>query len=116
MSKNLIEPFIQSLPQRDLSDWDIINPDPIDLDVIKFYYNLTNFHYLEGANYDGTNPMIDIGYDKYEFSMTGLNLTLAFDYEYVSDPPIFADIGHAEFGMINWYLNFTDELQVVRGL
>ena len=45
--------------------------------------------------------------------MDGLNLTLAFDYEYVSDPPIFADIGTAKIGMTNWYMNFTDYLELV---
>ena len=39
-----------------------------------------------------------------------MNLTLAFDYEYVSDPPIFADIGTAKLGMTNWHFNFSDEL------
>lgn len=109
MSENFIEPFIESLPNRDLSKWDIINPEPIDLDVIKFDYNLTNFRFLEDASYNGFNPIIKIGYDNYNFSMTGVNLSIAFDYEFVSDPPIFADIGRAQVGMTNWYLNYTGE-------
>ena len=42
-----------------------------------------------------------------------MNLSLAFDYEYVSDPPIFADIGNATFGMKNWYFNFTETSDIV---
>ena len=112
LSRNFIEPFIKSLPDRDLSDWDVINPPPLDLDVVTINYNLTNFRFLD-TWYNGSAPIIDIEYDSYTLVIDGVNLTLAFDYEYVSDPPIFADIGTAKFGMTNWYLNLTGALTLV---
>lgn len=104
---------MKSLPKKDLSSWDVINPDPINLDVMTFNYNLTNFHFLDGADIDGSFPIIDIGYNNFVFQIIGLNLTLAFDYEYVSDPPIFADIGCATIGVSDFYLNLTDYIEII---
>ena len=87
----------------------MVNPDPIDLDVISLDYNLTNFRFTK-ANYDVNVPLIEIQYDYYNFSIPLLDLTLEFDYEYVSDPPILADIGTAKFSVENWSLNFTSTI------
>ena len=106
MSKKFIEPFITSLPNRDLSKWNVINPSPINIDELTFNYNLTNFRFIDAA-YDGSDPILDIGYDYVVFQVSGVNLTLAVDYEYVSEPPIFADIGTFSFGNTNFFLNFT---------
>jgi len=106
LSKNGIQPFVESLPDRDLSRFDIINPNPIELDVLTINYNVTNFRFTN-TTYDGSLPVIDIGDENYTFQMRGVNLTLAFDYEYVSDPPILADIGSTTIGVADFYLNLN---------
>ena len=66
LSKSFIEPFFKTLPGRNLSNWDIVDPPPLDLDVLTLNYNLTNFRFLD-AWYNGTTPIIDIEYDAYVF-------------------------------------------------
>ena len=105
-----MEPIVSSLTERDFAFLDIVNPDPIDLDVLSLDYNLTNFRFVK-AEYEVSSPIIDINYDYFNFSIPGLSLTLELDYEYVSDPPLFADIGTASFSMENWYLEFTSTLE-----
>ena len=109
LTHEFVEPAISSLTKRNFSFLDVVNPDPIDLDVISLDYNLTNFRFTK-ANYDVNVPLIEIQYDYFNFSIPLLDLTLEFDYEYVSDPPILADIGTAEFSVDNWSLNFTSSL------
>lgn len=86
--------MIDNLTSANLDFFDVVDPDPIDLDILSLEYNMTNFKFIE-ANYDVSVPVIDIQYDYFNFSIPALDLTLQLDYEYVSDPPIFADIGSA---------------------
>ena len=59
LTTDFLEPAISSLTTRNFSFLDVVNPDPIDLDVISLDYNLTNFRFTK-ANYDVNVPLIEI--------------------------------------------------------
>ena len=59
LTTQFLEPAISSLTTRNLSFLDVVNPDPIDLDIISLDYNLTNFRFTK-ANYDVNVPLIEI--------------------------------------------------------
>lgn len=100
ITTNLVAPLIKSLPDSDLSK---IIPDQINNtlhieEVISFDYNLTGFAFAD-ANYNGAVPIATVIQNQVRLQLSNLTLNLTFDYAYVSDPPIFADIGSAYLGI-----------------
>ena len=94
LTEELIAPLIKKLPQVDLSK---IIPDQTNKtlsieDVISFDFNLTGFAFAD-ADYNGAVPIVTVASDEVRVQLSNLTLNLTFDYAYVSDPPIFADIG-----------------------
>ena len=47
------------------------------------------------ANLDGTVPILKIGDGQLRFELASFTLDLGFDYEFITNPPILADIGTA---------------------
>ena len=66
--------------------------------MISVDYNLTSFA-IEDANYNGAIPIMTVYKDEARLQLSNLTLNLTLDYAYVSDPPIFADIGTAFIGI-----------------
>ena len=91
---------------------------PIE-DIISFEYDLTSFAF-EYADYNGAVPIMSVEKDLVHFQLSNLTLNLTFDYAYVSDPPILADIGSAYIGIdtvsfdfdISSLLNDTGEFNI----
>ena len=105
---HLIQPLIQKLPEFDLSK---IIPNmngtlPIS-DIISVEYNLTDFAF-EYGDYNGSVSIAAIEDNSVTFQMNNLTINLTLNYAYVSDPPIFADIGAAYIGVDT--MNFTFEI------
>ncbi len=47
------------------------------------------------AELDGTVPIVKIGDGQLRFELTDFTFDLSFDYEFITNPPILADIGTA---------------------
>ena len=47
------------------------------------------------AQLDGTVPIVKIGDGQMRFELASFTIELGFDYEFITNPPIFADIGTA---------------------
>ena len=58
-------------------------------------FNITNINVAE-AYLDGQTPIVQIGDGQLRFELADFTLELAFDYEFITDPPILADIGTAQ--------------------
>jgi len=65
-------------------------------DLISWDANLTEFAIAE-LGLDGSIPIFVIGNDVMTIQLTNFLGKLAFDYAYITDPPILADIGEAFF-------------------
>ena len=57
-------------------------------------FNITNIN-IADAYLDGLTPIVKIGDGQMRFEIADFTLELAFDYEFITDPPILADIGTA---------------------
>ena len=75
LTVEFLGPIIDNLTSVNLDFFDVVDPDPIDLDIVSFEYNMTDFKFIE-ASYDVSVPLIDIQYDYFNFSIPALNLTL----------------------------------------
>ena len=76
-------------------------------DIISVDYNLTDFAF-EYGDYNGSISIAAIEDNSVTFQMNNLTINLTLNYAYVSDPPIFADIGAAYIGVDT--MNFTFEI------
>ena len=63
-------------------------------DLISIEANITSPEIIE-VSLDETVPIVQLEDDKAKLQLQNLNITLQADYAYVSDPPLFADIGEA---------------------
>ena len=110
----MIAPLIGKLPEANLSKIipDIVNKTLAIENIISFDYNLTGFAFAD-ANYDGAVPIMTVGNDEVRLQLSNLTLNLTLDYAYVSDPPIFADIGSFYIGIdtLTFSANLTSLLE-----
>ena len=65
----------------------------LDEDLV-FNYELEDIH-IASATIDPTPPIITINNGSVTLAVKNLNLNVTADYSYISEPPIFADIGEA---------------------
>ena len=57
---------------------------------------------------DAAQPQVKLLEDSWaRFTLTDLTLDVTFDYSYISDPPIFADIGTATLGVEEMTFGFS---------
>ena len=66
--------------------------------VFNFEFNETH---LANATIDPTPPLVTIHDGSVTFAVENLNLNVTTNYSYVSDPPIFADIGEGSIKIAN---------------
>ena len=55
-------------------------------------FNISNIHIAE-ASINGGLPLVQLGTDAFTLQISDLDIKLAFDFEFITDPPILADIG-----------------------
>lgn len=83
-------------------------------DIASVDYNITDFAIYD-ADYNGTVTIAVIEENEVLFQLNNLTLNVTCNYAYVSDPPIFADIGEAYIGIdtmdfiFNISSNLTDD-------
>ena len=71
----------------------------LDNDLV-FNFELEETH-LASATIDQTPPLVTINDGSVTFAVENLSLNVTTNYSYVSDPPIFADIGEGSFKIAN---------------
>lgn len=74
-------------------------------DIISFQANITDVEYVKG-DLDDSVPILKLEDGKAKFQLYNLTLILATDYAYISDPPLFADIGTANLKLTGVCLEF----------
>jgi hypothetical protein len=104
LTANFIAPLINTLPQRNATNL-FVNKTLDLVDFISFDFNVTQLTFPQAA-LDPTTPIIQLGENKARFQIN-LTLEAEFDYQYISDPPIFADIGTAYLGFDGMFVDFT---------
>ena len=70
----------------------------ISIEGLTTDFNVTNLKIAE-AYLDGQTPVVQIGDGQMRFQLADFTLELSFDYEFITDPPIFADIGTAQINI-----------------
>lgn len=83
------------------------------------HFNVSNIHFTE-FSIDPNTPIIRLQENKAAFEITNLTMRIQSDYEFISDPPLLADIGIAfinvertsVFVEFETYLTDTKQLQV----
>ena len=60
---------------------------------------------VSNSSIDPSPPIIQIGDGDFNFAFSNLNINVTTDYQFISDPPIFADIGEANFTFANTTLS-----------
>jgi hypothetical protein len=81
---------------------------PLEIEGFIVNYNVTNFR-LDELIIDGAVPIFYIINDGLSFSLKNLTVKISFDYEFILDPPLLADIGHfwVQLEQVDFQLNFT---------
>jgi hypothetical protein len=69
-------------------------------DLIDFEFNLTNKQ-ISNLEVDSSQDLIELYDDRLVFGIKNLTANLGMSYMYVSDPPIFADIGDFDLDIEN---------------
>jgi hypothetical protein len=104
LTANFLGPLINTLPQRNATDL-FVNKTLDLVDFISFDFNVTQLNFPQ-ASIEPSLPIILLGENKARFQIN-LTMEIEFDYEYISDPPIFADIGTAYLGVEGMFIDFT---------
>ena len=71
---------------------DLIEKGFIIDDFANMRFNLTNLRF-ENLNYDNTYPLVELLEDRIVYKFRNFNLGIGWDYSYITQPPVFADIG-----------------------
>ena len=102
LSSEFIPPLLENLPyfQPNITDKNITLFD----DDFVISYDLTEIG-LEKASIDKTPPIVQINNGDITFGLYNLFLNLTAGYNYISEPPIFADIGEMSFQIANFTLS-----------
>jgi hypothetical protein len=110
LTTNFINPLIMTLTER--PPVDLYMNQPLDLvDFMNITFNVTNFRFTK-SELNPKGPIIQLGDNYALFSINELSLDVEFDYQYISDPPIFADIGVGYLGIEGMTLEFTMTTQM----
>lgn len=80
----------------------------MEIEHLSIDFNITNFT-VDTAQINGEVPIVKIGDDQMRFQLSGFDFKLQFDYEFISDPPVFADIGTASLAIER--MTFAADLQ-----
>ena len=64
----------------------------LGLDNLDVHFNVSNIHFTE-FSIDPYTPIIRLQENKAAFEITNLTMRIESDYEFISDPPLLADIG-----------------------
>lgn len=75
------------------------------LDFLTFDFNVTQLTFPQ-ASLQPATPIIQLGENNARFQIN-LTMEAEFDYQYISDPPVFADIGTAYLGFDGMFVDFT---------
>ena len=112
LSSDFIPPLLENLPyfQPNITDKNITLFD----EEFILFYNLTGFG-LEKASIDKTPSIVQINNGDITFGLYNLFLNLTSGYEYISEPPIFADIGEMSFQIANFTMNTTVDSHLSEG-
>ena len=89
---DFLAPTIGKLTQLQFGD---MTNEHISIEGLTTDFNVTNLKIAE-AYLDGQTPGVQIGDEQMRFQLADFTLELSFDYEFITDPPIFADIGTAQ--------------------
>lgn len=83
----------------------------LDHDLV-INYDLEDIHVVS-ASLDPTPPLLTINDGSVTFAVQNLNVNVTADYSYISEPPIFADIGEASFLFANttFSVDVTSEIE-----
>ena len=79
------------------------------LDIVEFLtfdFNITQLKFVN-SGLNPVAPLIKLGDNQARLQINELTLELEFDYQYISDPPLFADIGTAYLGVEGMTIDFT---------
>lgn len=83
--------------------------------IIRFDFNITNMR-LPRLQLDPNTQLLKILDDQFIFKVSEASIDMQCEYMYISDPPLFADIGNVEFAalnssvMLNGRTNFNNSL------
>lgn len=83
--------------------------------IIRFDFNITNMR-LPRLSLDPNTQLLKILDDQFIFKVSEASIDMQCEYMYISDPPLFADIGNVEFAalnssvMLNGRTNFNNSL------
>lgn len=103
-----------SLTERPPADL-YVNQTLAVVDFLTFEFNLTQFRFTQ-SDLNPLGSIIVLGDNEARFQIDQLTLNVEFDYAYISDPPLFADIGVAYLGFdgmsldFNWTSTYDGEL------
>lgn len=89
LQQNLLSPLIQKLDGAMFAD---LIPISIDVDFMQLAANITNFG-IQNCTIDDTIKFIELQENGIDITIPNLVLNLTFDYAYISEPPILADLG-----------------------
>ena len=112
LSSDFIPPLLENLPyfQPNITDKNITLFD----EEFIIFYDLESFG-LEKASIDKTPPIVQINNGDITFGLYNLFLNLTSGYSYISEPPIFADIGEMSFQIANFTMNTTVDSHLSEG-
>ena len=112
LSSDFIPPLLENLPyfQPNITDKNITLFD----EEFIIFYDLESFG-LEKASIDKTPSIVQINNGDITFGLYNLFLNLTSGYSYISEPPIFADIGEMSFQIANFTMNTTVDSHLSEG-
>ena len=102
LSSEFIPGLLKSLPK--LSIKEIAGSLPLLDEDLVISYELEDIH-VSSATIDPTPPIVTINEGSVTMAVSNLNVNVTADYSYISEPPIFADIGEASFLFANTTLS-----------
>jgi hypothetical protein len=94
---------------------DFVNKSISIPDVIKFDFNVTGLK-ISDLSLDPTAKLMELFDDRMVFSIRNFTGNLGMGYMYISDPPIFADIGDFSFNMDNTTFLMDFDSNIIKGV
>lgn len=105
LTENFINPLINTLTERPPSTL-FMNQYLGMVDFINVTFNVTDVVFPE-SHLNPVGPIVVLGDNSARFQINELTMMLEFDYMYISDPPLLADIGTAYLGVQGMTLEFN---------
>jgi hypothetical protein len=104
LTTNFVNPLIMSLTERPPADL-YVNQTLDIVDFMSFEFNLTQFKFTQ-SDLNPIGAIVQLGNDSARFQIDQLTINVEFDYAYISNPPLFADIGTGYLGFDGMTLDF----------